>query len=96
MGQQQGHRIRFIETSEIKEVTVLAERPLAISVMGGQRGRRDHRRSRTELIEETLPPAGVDAGVEIVHARRGLGSSEWQLSCTTASKARLPQTPENS
>jgi len=40
--------------------------------MGGQRGRRDHCRGRTELIEETLPPAGVDAGVEVVHARVGL------------------------
>ena len=68
MGQQQSHRIRFIKSSQIKEVAVLAEGPLTIGVMGDQRGRRDHSCGRTKLIEETLPPAGVDAGVEVVHA----------------------------
>ena len=68
MGQQQSHRIRFIKSSQIKEVAVLAEGPLTIGVMGNQRGRRDHSCGRTKLIEETLPPAGVDAGVEVVHA----------------------------
>ena len=72
MGQQQGHRIRFIETGEVEEVAVLAERPLAIGVVGGQWRCRYHRRSRTKLIEKALPPAGVDAGVEVVHFRVGL------------------------
>ena len=68
MGQQQGHRIRFIETCEVEKIAVLAERPLAVRVMGGQWRRRDHGSGRTELIEEALPPARVDAGVDVVHA----------------------------
>jgi hypothetical protein len=42
VGQKQRHRIRLIETREVPEVAVLAKGPLAISVMGHQRGRRNH------------------------------------------------------
>ena len=69
MGQQQGHRIRFIETCEVEKIAVLAERPLAVRVVGGQRCSRNHGRRCTQLLKEALTPAGVDAWVEVVHAR---------------------------
>ena len=72
MGQQQGHRIRFIKTGEVEEIAVLAERPLAVRVVGGQGCSGNHGRRRTQLLKEALPPVDVDAGIEVVHASVGL------------------------
>ena len=58
VGQEQGHRLRFIETGEIPEVAVLAEGPLAIGVVNRQRRRRDHRRCPTELGKKAPTPLG--------------------------------------
>ena len=71
MGQQQSHRIRLIEPGQIEEVAVLTERPLAIGVVGGQGGRRDHCRAGAQLIKEALPAAGVNAGIELGHTAAG-------------------------
>ena len=59
MGQEQGNSIRLIESGEIPEVTVLAERPFAIGVMGDQRRGRDHRSGITQKRKETLTPLGM-------------------------------------
>jgi len=72
MRQQQRHGIGLIESGQVEEITVLPEGPLAVGVMGGQRCGGNHGRRRTQLLEEALPPAGVDGGVEVVHASVGL------------------------
>ena len=69
VGQKQGHRLGFIKTSEIPEVAVLAEGPLAVGVMGHQRSSRNHGSGFPELSEEALTPLGE--GRRIEHKKSG-------------------------
>ena len=59
MGQEQSNRIRLIESGEVPEVAVLAERPFAIGVVGDQRRSRNYRSGITQKIKETLTPLGM-------------------------------------
>ena len=67
VGQQQGHRIRLIESGEIPEVTVLTEWPFAVGVMGDQRRGRNHRSGTTQQRKKPLAPLGM--AVLIDHGR---------------------------
>ena len=59
MGQEQSNRIRLIESGEVPEVAVLAERPFAIGMVGDQRRSRNHRSGITQKVKETLTPLGM-------------------------------------
>ena len=60
VGQQQGHRTRFVKACEIPKIAVLAEGVFTIGVMHHHRRRRNHRRHSTELLKKTGPALGKD------------------------------------
>ena len=69
--QEQRHRIGLIEASEIPKIAVLPERPLAISVMRHQRGRRDHCSGSAQGLEETGAALGVHGWADQHGSERG-------------------------
>ena len=64
VGQEQGHGIGLIEAGEIPEITVLAKGPFAISVVGGQGRRRNHRRYAAKGLQEASTARGIDLGTD--------------------------------